>query len=493
MKNIFLSIAILTSVLTSYSQIQIGDDIDGENMGDLSGHTVATSANGNIVAIGAIENDDGGNRSGHVRVYENVSGTWLQLGEDIAGEAANDRSGWSLALSADGSIVAIGSDLNNSWKGQVEIYENLGGTWTQIGEDIEGENFGDISATSISLSNDGNIVAIGAPRSDGTSENSGHVRVFENVSGAWIQIGQDIDGDQEQGRLGNSVALNGEGNIVAIGASQNDENGTNTGEVKIYENIGGTWTQLGGDINGETEFESSGFRVALSEVGNIVAISALGDNVNGEDSGQVRIFENIGGVWTQIGEDINGEASDDYSGWSIALSASGNIIAIGGVWNDGNGNNSGHVRIYQNIGGAWMQIGEDINGEAEYDESGYSVDISADGAIVAIGAHLNDGNDNASGHVRVFDLSTVLSIPTIDLESSISLYPNPSNDFINISSNKDQLLKIELYNMTGSLIFKTDLNSDIYALNIANYQSGIYLLRVFGQNNDTINTKIVKK
>ena len=128
MKNIFLSIAILTSVLTSYSQVQIGNDIDGENMGDLSGHTVATSANGNIVAIGAIENDDGGNRSGHVRVYENVSGTWLQLGEDIAGEAADDRSGWSLALSADGSIVAIGSDLNNSWRGQVEIYENISGT-----------------------------------------------------------------------------------------------------------------------------------------------------------------------------------------------------------------------------------------------------------------------------------------------------------------------------------------------------------------------------
>jgi hypothetical protein len=112
---------------------------------------------------------------------------------------------------------------------------------------------------------------------------------------------------------------------------------------------------------------------------------------------------------------------------------------------------------------------------------------------VAIGGPSNDGNGAFSGHVRVFDLSTVLSIPTIDLESSISFYPNPSNDFINISSNRDQLLKIELYNMTGSLIFKTDLNADTYSLNIANYQSGLYLLRVFGQNNDIINTKIVKE
>jgi Flp pilus assembly pilin Flp len=493
MKKIILTIAILTLGLSGYSQVQIGNDIDGENMVDQSGHSVATSANGNIVAIGAIENDDGGSRSGHVRVYENVGGTWTKIGEDIAGEAPDDRSGWSLALSADGGIVAIGSDLNNSWRGQVEIYENVGGTWTQIGEDIEGENFQDVSATSISLSNDGSIVAIGAPRSDGIADNSGHVRVFENVGGSWIQIGQDIDGEQEQGRLGVSVALNGEGNIVAIGAPNNDENGTNTGEVKIYENLGGTWTQLGGDINGVSPFEDAGYRVALSEVGNIVAISSVSSNANGLHSGHVRIFENLGGVWTQIGEDINGEASEDYSGYGIALSASGNIIAIGSPWNDGNGNNSGHVRIFQNLGGLWTQMGEDINGEAAYDESGYSVDISADGSIVAIGGPSNDGNGNFSGHVRVYDISTVLSIPTIDLESTISLYPNPSNDFINIRSNKDPLLKIELYSMTGSLIFKTDLNSDIYSLNIANYQSGIYLLRVFGQNNDTINTKIVKK
>jgi hypothetical protein len=67
MKKIILSIAILTLGLSGYSQVQIGNDIDGENMVDLSGHSVAISANGNIVAIGAIENDDGGKC--HVRCH----------------------------------------------------------------------------------------------------------------------------------------------------------------------------------------------------------------------------------------------------------------------------------------------------------------------------------------------------------------------------------------------------------------------------------------
>lgn len=492
-KNILLTL-LLSMSLSSFGQVQIGNDIDGENIEDLSGHSVALSANGNIVAIGAIENDDGGNRSGHVRVYENVAGTWAQIGQDIAGEAEDDRSGWSLAISASGAIVAIGSDLNNSWRGQVEVYENIGGTWTQIGEDIEGENFQDISATSISLSNDGSIIAIGAPRSDGTANNSGHVRVFENSGGSWIQIGQDIDGVQEQGRLGNSVALNGEGNIIAIGASQNDENGTNTGEVKVFENINGAWTQLGGDINGEVEFEDSGSEVSLSQVGNIMAISSPSSNANGLHSGHVRIFEYLGGVWTQIGEDINGEASEDYFGWSMALSASGNIIAIGSLWNDNNGSDAGNVRIFQNLSGVWTQIGESINGEAANDNSGYSVDISADGNTVAIGAKFNDGNGNGSGQVRVFDLTqSVLSIPTIDLETTLSLFPNPSRDFIKIQLEADQIEKIELYSLTGKLIFKTDLNSNIFILDTANYPSGTYLLKVFSQNHGCINTKFIKE
>lgn len=493
-KSVSLIITILTIGLTSYGQVQIGNDIDGENPGDLSGHSVAISANGNIVAIGAIENNDGGSRSGHVRVYANVDGTWTQIGGDIAGEAVDDRSGWSLAISADGGIVAIGSDLNNSWKGQVEVYENLEGTWTQIGEDIEGENFQDISATSISLSDNGSIIAIGAPRSDGTANNSGHVRVFENIGGSWIQIGQDIDGEQEQGRLGNSVALNGEGNILAIGASQNDENGTNTGEVKIYENQDGTWTQLGGDINGIVEFEDSGSEVALSEVGNIVAISSPSSNANGLHSGHVRIFEYLGGVWTQIGEDIIGEASEDYFGWSLALSASGNFIAIGSLWNDNNGSDAGNVRIFQNLGGVWTQIGENINGEAANDNSGFSVDISADGHTVAIGAKANDGNGDFSGHVRVFDLSSIiLSIPTYDLENKVSIFPNPSRDVIKIHLEEDQMEKIELYSVTGGLIFKTVLNSNTFILNTANYPSGTYLLQVFSQNHGSINTKFIKE
>ena len=95
------------------------------------------------------------------------------------------------------------------------------------------------------------------------------------------------------------------------------------------------------------------------------------------------------------------------------------------------------------------------------------------------------------GNVGV-DVTNTVGIDDIE-PTTASVYPNPSSDVINISLNKGQLLKIELFSMTGRLIFKKDLNSKTYALNIGDYPSGVYLVRVFNQNNDIVNTKILKE
>ena len=89
-----------------------------------------------------------------------------------------------------------------------------------------------------------------------------------------------------------------------------------------------------------------------------------------------------------MGQDIDGEAADDNSGYSVSLSSDGSTVAIGALYNDGNGSYAGHVRIYENTGGSWSQIGQDIDGEAADDQSGYSVSLSSDGNTVAIGALL---------------------------------------------------------------------------------------------------------
>ncbi|MFM7694383.1 MAG: hypothetical protein ACKO7U_08820, partial [Actinomycetota bacterium] len=105
-------------------------------------------------------------------------------------------------------------------------------------------------------------------------------------------------------------------------------------------------------------------------------------------------------VASQRGTDIDGEAAGDFSGRAVSMSGDGSIVAIGAPYN--NGSDSGHVRVYAWNGSAWAQRGADIDGEAAGDESGSSVSVSSDGSIVAIGALFNDGNGSDSGSVRVY-------------------------------------------------------------------------------------------
>ena len=156
-----------------------------------------------------------------------------------------------------------------------------------------------------------------------------------------------------------------------------------------------SWTQLGADIDGEAAGDQSGYSVSYSADGTKVAIGAFNnDGGPGSNAGHVRIYNYTPSgtaSWTQLGADINGEASADYSGHSVSLSADGTKVAIGAY---GNGSNAGHVRIYNYTPSgtaSWTQLGADINGEASGDNSGWSVSLSADGTKVAIGAIDNDG------------------------------------------------------------------------------------------------------
>ena len=104
----------------------------------------------------------------------------------------------------------------------------------------------------------------------------------------------------------------------------------------------------------------------------------------------------------QMGSDIDGEVTGDLSGYSVSLSDDGTIVAVGAY---GHAEQTGCVRVYQYSGGAWSQLGADIDGEATGDSSGKSVALSADGTIVAVGAYKDDGpngNDNAMGLVRAY-------------------------------------------------------------------------------------------
>ena len=327
--------------------VQRGDDIDGEAVFDQSGYSVSLSADSDTVAIGAPFNDDSGTNAGHVRIYDWFDAVWTQRGEDINGEATRPWSGYSVSLSEDGDTVAIGAPANTgSNAGHVRIYDWDGSSWTQRGDDIDGEAAGDSSGSSVSLSEDGNTVAIGATGNDDGGTKAGHVRIFDWDGSVWTQRGDDIDGEGPDDWSGSPLSLSEDGNTIAIGARFNDGWTSQTGHVRIFDWDGSAWTQRGADIDGEAAGDTSGNAISLSEDGNTVAIGASGNQDGGDDAGHVRIYDWSDDAWAQRGDDIDGEAVFDRSGSSVSLSEDGNTVAIGASHNRDGGRDAGHVRIY---------------------------------------------------------------------------------------------------------------------------------------------------
>ena len=296
----------------------------------------------------------------------------------------------------------------------MRVYEWDNVSWSQVGGDIDGEAVGDQSGYSVSMSSDGTRVAIGALFNDGTAFNAGHVRVYEyDATYGWNKIGNDIDGEGYGDRSGRSVSLSSDGTRVAIGAYINNPTnngaGVSIGHVRVYSESSGAWSQLGGDIDGEARDDLSGWSVSISGDGTRVAIGApYNDPSTGNNAGHVRVYDWDNVSWSQVGQDIDGESGGDQFGNAVSLSSDGTHLAIGAPYNDpSTGDNAGHVRVYvyNSVTPAWEQIGPDIDGEALDDLSGYSLSMSSDGTRVAISSPFNDENGISAGHVRVYSLS----------------------------------------------------------------------------------------
>jgi hypothetical protein len=376
---------------------QIGQNINSSSTYDSNnleyyGWSVSISDDGTRVAIGT--KGGGANNQGKTQIFENINGTWSQLGQDINGEAALDYSGVSVSLSSDGNTVAIGASYNdgnsmNSQMGHVRIYSYNESSWVKLGQDIDGEAAGDNSGVSVSISSDGNTVAIGAQGNDGNGYNSGHVRIYNWNGGSWNQIGQDIDGEAAEDWSGTTVSLSSDGNTVAIGAEGNDGGGNNTGHVRIYNYNGSAWTQVGQDLYGApSEYAPSS--VSLSSDGNTLAIgSKNANNLVNIMTGSTKIYNYNGSLWVQIGQTISGSTTSDYIGGSVSLSNDGNSVSIGGFDNE--------LRVYQYNNISWVQ---EVSFDSFDDDWYINTSLSGDGNSVAI------GTPNSTEGVRVFNVNT---------------------------------------------------------------------------------------
>lgn len=329
-------------------------------------------------------------------------GSWLQKGNSIYGEAANDLSGSTVSM-PDINTVAVGAPLNASGgivKGHVRVYHMVNDVWVQKGVDLDGLAVSDNFGVSVSMP-DANTVAVGADGHDGNYTNDGMVRVFRWNGSVWLQKGIDLWGSAINDNFGFSVSMPNP-NTLAVGANGNSTNGTNSGQVKIYRWNGSAWIQKGASINGEAAGDESGWALSMPDT-NTVAIAAPFNDGNGPNSGHVRVYTWSGTGWVQKGSDLDGIAADDEFGYSVNM-PDANTIAIGGVKNDSSGINSGHARIFTWGGSSWVLKGQDIFGQSSGDFCGFSVSMP-NPDCVAVGASRSSTNFTNAGNARIFNWS----------------------------------------------------------------------------------------
>jgi len=226
---------------------------------------------------------------------------------------------------------------------------------------------------------------------------------------AWKQRGGDIDGEAAGDRSGWSVSLSADGTTLAVGAIFNAGAGSNAGHARVFawDPVEKEWVKRGEDIDGEAAGDQSGISVSLSADGTTLAVGAWGNDGAGDRAGHARVFawDPVEKEWVKRGEDIDGEAAGDWSGWSMSLSADGTALAVGAFNNDGGpGSDAGHARVFawDPVEKKWKQRGGNIDGEAAGDKSGYSVSLSADGTTLAVGAPNNGGTGLYAGRTRVY-------------------------------------------------------------------------------------------
>ena len=366
--------------LNGFSKTQIGTDINAISQEDHVGqiNSIDLSYDGSVLAVGFPSNG-AVNTNGLVKVFKWSGSSWIQLGSDVTGEAAYDQFGAAVSISNNGRILAIGAPQNDgggSNAGSVRIYNWNDTTWTQEGSDIDGNSSNLQVGTNVDLSGDGKMLAI-------LSSNA-IFRFYRKSASIWSQVNSDIG-------LGRSISFSIDGRLVAV---------SDINHVNVYYDNGTNWTKKGGshiDVNSETMAN-----VSINHDGNIIAIGIPLNDANGSNAGKVKVMQWNGFHWINKGLDILGESAGDFFGFSVSLSSDGNKLIAGGPNNDGNGSDSGHARVYQWNGENWIQQNTDIDGEAAGDNCGSSVVISGDGTRVAIGATENDGGAVNGGHVRVF-------------------------------------------------------------------------------------------
>lgn len=392
--------------------------------GDEFGRAVAISGDGTTLAVGAyleasdgvtipIESNNDDAAAGAVYIFSSTGGWQQQAYIKATSPAAGDQFGFSVALSSDGNTLAVGSPFHaggGTNRGAVDVYTRSSGTWThkqQIIGLVDSNSLG----YSVALSDNGSVLAIGVPFA---STSAGAVHVYTSGD-SWTSIDTpDVltaSGGGANDQLGISLALSGDGNVLAAGANQISSAGN--GYVTIFIPTGGTsWADNTGSsqnnvvtANGDTD-DQFGVAVDLNNAGDVLAVGAYKEDsgLSNDPTNDVTPTSDFGAAYvfvtttswastdTEVYVKPSSPVAGDEFGTSVALSSNGNTLAVGATF-AGTGGTAYRITNTGTWAGGiasrWAIAPSNVDNG---DQFGYSLSLSADANKLAVGAKGEDSS-----------------------------------------------------------------------------------------------------
>ncbi|MDZ4832090.1 MAG: hypothetical protein SGJ09_18090 [Phycisphaerae bacterium] len=300
---------------------------------DAFGYSV--SADGDAVAVGAINDDAPTTNQGSVTVFRRQpSGLWTLEQTLVApGAAANDALGFDVAIK--GNDLAAGMSFDDVAgkldQGSTIIWKKVGATWTFVTQLLAADGAAsDFFGTSVAL--DVDRVLIGSLWDDaGAGAMQGSAYVFERAGGVWSQSAKLVAADSAAGdEVGVATALSG--SLAIVGGLKHKSGGfVDAGRAWGWQRgSGGAWT-TSWTIDAATPTASENFANVVATDGVTIVIGAYRADTGATDSGRADLFS-----LPDCPADLNGDGTVDGADLSILLGAwgsasFGDVDCSGGV------------------------------------------------------------------------------------------------------------------------------------------------------------------
>ena len=398
-----LSVSLLLLFPSTFAKPPLGGEVFGPEikitpgdpvMGDQFGSNLAIS--GDTAAVtAAIGNSFSIHKGGLVYVFVRGESGWVQQ-QKLSGEPETQNSSFGVGLAIDGDTIVVGDQnvvSGGALTGAAYVFQRQGTVWSlqqklipdQGGPDAEFGSFGQTIAIQ------GDTIIVGAPLYNIASNFAGAAFVYVRSGGTWTQTQKLTASDMAaEAVMGVSVAISGD--TAVFGAVGDSINGRNSGAAYVFRRQNGVWNQQQ-KLKAHDPSENALFGQSVSASGDIIVVGAPGDIVGSHTFGAAYIFRRGNAGWTNEKKLLSRD-SDAVDGYGWAVAVDGNTIVVGHFGDQDVAIVGGAAYVYQLNGNSGWSLKQKLiaSDTAHFHNFGFRVAIS--GETILIGAH---GDDRGGG------------------------------------------------------------------------------------------------